>query len=139
VEAVGDGERILLVDNDRDIAEVVEAILIDEGFQVRVLSEVNSALLRRMVEDFAPDCVLLDGQGPGVYGESWLNAAWLSERDPAVPTIMFTADQPAADEARDRQTSRSQAAQFTGVLIKPFDIDNLIDMVSRAIKQPARS
>ena len=101
-----------------------------------MLVDVDSRQLRELVEDFAPACVLLDGQGPGQYGESWLNAAWLSEREPAVPTIMFTADQPAADEARHQRTPRSQAARFSGVLIKPFDIDELIRLVSRAIRQP---
>jgi DNA-binding response OmpR family regulator len=135
VEAEGAG-RILLVDNDRDVADVVEAILLDEGFTVRVLVDVDPRLLHQLVEDFAPQCVLLDGQGPGQYGESWLYAAWLSDREPAVPTIMFTADQPAADEARHRQTPRSQAARFSDVLIKPFDILDLLAMVSRAVRPP---
>jgi len=133
----GDGGRILIVDNDRDIADVVEVILSDSGYVVEVVNEVDSTILRARVAEFAPECVLLDGQGPGVYGESWLNAEWLHSLAPPVATIMFTADQPAADEARDRVSERSLAAHFTAVLSKPFDIDDLISVVAQAVRSRA--
>ena len=132
-----EGGRVLVVDNDRDIADVVSAILSDAGYCVEVLNAVDSELLHARVAEFAPDCVLLDGQGPGVYGESWSDAAWLRGAAPQVATIMFTADQPAADEARTQSTSRSRSAQFKAVLTKPFDIDDLIDAVSQAIRSRA--
>lgn len=125
--AQGGGGRILVVDNDHDIAEVVEAILYDAGFSVVLLTEYDSARIQHVVENFAPECVLLDGQGPGNYGASWQSAAWLSVRQ--VPTIMFTADAPAAFEAQHRMSERSREAQFSGVVTKPFDIDALIDMI----------
>ena len=135
--ATGNIGRILVVDNDRWIASVVEAILNDAGFYVCVLSRVDAALVRQRVEEFRPHCVLLDGHGRGAYGDSWTCAAWLSQLCPPVSTIMFTADRTAADEARDRLSSRSQAAQFAGVLTKPFDIDELIDVVTTAIETRA--
>jgi CheY-like chemotaxis protein len=133
----GEGSRVLVVDNDRDIADVVSTILLEAGYRVEVLNAVDSALLRVRVFDFAPDCVLLDGQGPGVYGESWENAAWLHTVAPHIATIMFTADQPAADEARSCNSPRSREAQFTVVLSKPFDLDELTDAVENAIKSRA--
>ena len=67
--AKGELGRILLVDNDRSIALVVESVLNDAGYRVRILSQVEVGLVRRCVDEFQPQCVLLDGQGRGTYGE----------------------------------------------------------------------
>jgi CheY-like chemotaxis protein len=129
-----DAGRVLVVDNDRAIASVVQSVLADAGFGVIVLTDVSSTALRALVDACAPDCVLLDGQGAGLYGTSWTDAAWLHDHWPPVQTIMFTADQPSADEALDRISSRSRRAAFAAVLTKPFDIDDLIRVVADAIK-----
>src|SRR5438270_12853531 len=100
--------RVLVVDNDRDIADIVQAVLVDAGFGVSVLVDTDADPVPAVVERIQPDCVLLDGQGPGLYGCSWSYAAWLHGRQPRVATIMFTADQPASDEARAQQTERSR-------------------------------
>ena len=130
--AEGGVRRILVVDNDRDITEIVEAVLCDAGFSVAVLNEVDSGLLQQLVDDFCPHLVLLDGQGPALW-RVVAERGPLSCRTPPVPTIIFTADQLAADEVRHRLSPRSRQARFTGVLGNPFDIDELIGMVSDAI------
>ena len=85
-----------------------------------------------------PDCVLLDGQSAAGYGQSWDDAAWLTRRDRRVPVIMFTADAPASLEAQAATSPRSRAAQFDAVLSKPFDLDELIEVVTRAARHGAR-
>jgi CheY-like chemotaxis protein len=52
---------------------------------------------------------------------------------------MFTADVPAAIEARQQLTPRSLAASFQYVLTKPFDIDELVEVVTTAARQPMRA
>ena len=56
--------------------------------------------------------------------------------DPAgrrVPVIMFTADVLGSREARQATSRRSRAAQFDAVLDKPFDLDELVVTVNRAV------
>jgi CheY-like chemotaxis protein len=46
---------------------------------------------------------------------------------------MFTADQQATREVSQATSARSQMAGFHAVLAKPFDVDELVDTVARAI------
>ena len=128
----GQKRRVLVLDNDRDIAELVHAVLTDAGFEVSELTDLRSDAIRIAVGQQEPDCVLLDGASPGDFGESWLNAAWMQTRGRPIPVIMFTADAPAVREARELVSERSRAARFEAVLGKPFDLDELVDRVARA-------
>jgi DNA-binding response OmpR family regulator len=125
--------RVLVIDADRDIADIVYAVLSDAGFTVVVLTHVHSDAIRAAVGQFEPDCVLLDGDGTSEYGESWLEAVWLAGRERPVPVIMFTVDQQAIREVREANSPRSQMARFDAALSKPFDFDELVDVVTRAV------
>jgi len=125
--------KVLIVDDDRDITELVHAILTDEGFAVALLNEQDPNAVRITVNQLEPDCVLLDGASQGDYGPSWLEAAWISGRDRPVPLIMFTAHRAALDEAEARESGRSRDARFTAVLPKPFDLDHLVETVALAV------
>src|SRR5688572_17960666 len=123
--------KVLIIDDEHAIAELVRAALTDEGFSVSVLSDVNADTIRVAVNQLEPDCVLLDSESPTEYGRSWDHAAWLHTRTRPVPTIMFTAHQQAVDEAEAGESDRSRAAAFAGVLRKPFDLDAMLDLVAR--------
>lgn len=51
---------VLCVDDDRDVAEVVQAVLTDEGYKVSCLYELEDEALLRAVGRLEPDVVLLD-------------------------------------------------------------------------------
>jgi CheY-like chemotaxis protein len=125
--------RVLIVDDDRDICDLVHAILTDEGFAVSLLHHQNPDAIRVSVNQLEPDCILLDGQSPNEYGPSWADAAWISSRDRPVPVVMFTGHRAAMDEAQAGQSQRSREARFAAVLPKPFDIDHLLDAVGNAV------
>lgn len=124
--------KVLIIDDDDDIAEVVRALLTDEGFLVSTLKDGTEEAVRVAVNRLEPDCVLLDGKTPGGYGHAWTDAAWLSQRARRVPVLMFTAGTLAADEARANVSERAVAAGFAGILSKPFDLDELVEAVIRA-------
>jgi len=125
--------RVLVIDAHRDIADIVYVVLTDAGFLVSLLTEVRSDAIRVLVGQFEPDCVLLDGEARGYYGESWDAAAWLGGRSRPVPVIMFTADAQAIKEVQAATSERSRMASFHAALSKPFDIDELVDRVARAV------
>lgn len=124
---------VLIVDNDRDIAEMVRAVLQDEGYRVNVLAELGADAIAGAVGSLEPDAVLLDGESHNAtYGTSWLAAAKLAERPRPVPVIMFTAHGADLAEARAGESPRAAAARFAAVLAKPFDLDELLAAVDRA-------
>lgn len=127
-------KKVLIVDGDRDISDVVRAVLTDEGYEVACLYDYPGDKVLAVVGELEPDCVILDGEaGPGAdYGASWADAAKLRARDRAVPTVMFTAHAAATEEAQAGDSDRARAAGFTAVIGKPFDIDELVDAVATA-------
>jgi len=125
--------RVLIVDDDRDICDLVHAILTDEGFSVSTLHHQNPDAIRVAINQLEPDCVLLDGNSPGDYGASWEDSAWIAGRDRPIPVVMFTAHRAALEEAQATQTRRSQDAHFSAILPKPFDLDRLLECVAEAV------
>ncbi|HVG95337.1 MAG TPA: response regulator, partial [Chloroflexota bacterium] len=124
---------VLVVDDDPVLADLVRAALRDEGYAVSVLTTLSSDAIRTAVERLEPDCLLLDSRSPTDYGASWLDAAWVHARERAVPVVMFTASLAAQQEAEAGASARSQEARLFAVLGKPFDLDELLATVARAV------
>ena len=125
--------KVLVVEFDPVIGDLVYAVLTDEGYAVELLGAVAPDAIRVAVGRFEPDCVLLDGHSARRYGSSWGEASWLSGRSRHVPVVMLSTDAAAVDEARAQATPRSQDAAFAAVLAKPFELDELLDAVAVAV------
>ena len=128
-------EMVLVVDDDNDIADLVEAFLTGEGYAVATLRDRNLESVQAAVERRRPDCVLLDGHARGSENTSWTEAAWMASQVDAVPVILFSADRQATSEAEQDESERSHAAGFSSVLPKPFDLDELVRAVALAVSQ----
>ena len=138
IERSATAKRVVIVDDDRDIAEVVQAILIDEGFLVSCLYEPDAAALSEAIDRLQPHCVLLDGGGSASYGVAWDVAKWLSTRPHPIPTVMFTGHLAERDEALLDESERARSAHFAATIPKPFDIDRLVAVVRRALGEGVR-
>jgi len=82
-------ERILLVEDEPDIAEMLQYNLEKEGFQVELAGRGDAGL--EAVRRESPDLILLDLMLPGLDG---LELTRLLKRDPAtshLPIVMLTA------------------------------------------------
>jgi two-component system, OmpR family, response regulator len=126
------GRSVLVVDDDEDIANIVEEALSEDGYAVEVLKDSRIEAIDETVGRVRPDCILLDGGIGGGYGDSWESAAVLKGRIPPLPVIMFTAHADAVAEATDNSSGRSQAAGFAALLGKPFDLTELIRVIELA-------
>ena len=58
--------KILIVDDEDEIRELVHVTLEDEGFEIREASDGNEALIK--AKEFKPDLVILDIMIPGKTG-----------------------------------------------------------------------
>ena len=127
------GRTVLVVDDDDDIANLVEEALSEDGYDVVVLKDSRIEAIEETVVRVQPACILLDGGIGGGYGDSWESAAALKGRIPPVPVVMFTAHASAVAEAVDNTSERSQAAGFAAVLPKPFNLTELLRAVEVAV------
>ena len=129
--------KILVVDDDRDTAEIMQAVLTDEGYAPSLLYSSDSKSVREAVIRLEPDCVLLDSSqnDPTGYGESWLTAAWIAALERHTPTIMMTGHTAAADEALAASSKRARAAGFAAVVRKPYDLDEFIATLGREVQR----
>ena len=131
-EAPGSAASVLCVDDDRDVAEVVQAVLTDEGYVVSCLYDLADDALFRAAGRLEPDVVLLDSSSASDYAEAWGMAAELHRRTRPIPVVMFTAHVAAADEAEAGTSARATGAAFAAIVRKPFHLDELIAAVGTA-------
>ena len=137
--AKSDGHfRVLIVDSDADLVDIVAAVLTDEGYSVGSLLTADHRAVAAAIGMQEPDCVLLDGAVDTSYGASWEEAAYLAARERSIPTIMLTAHATDVAEARESESPRAAAASFASVISKPFDIDELIAAVASACARSDR-
>ena len=110
------GSRVLLVEDDRSIARLLELELEHRGFDVRCVFDGAEALSE--IEAFAPNVILLDILLPGMDGEQIL--ARLRRSGNSTPVIMLTARDRTSDKVRNLEVGADD------YLTKPFEIEELV-------------
>jgi len=116
--------EILIVDDERDIRELVAGVLSDEGFECRTAGDSDSAL--SALDARRPSLVLLDVwlHGSAMDGLEVLDA--IKAREPELPVIIFSGH--GNIDTAVAAISRG-AVDF---IEKPFEAEKLIHLVSRA-------
>ena len=125
-------KRVVVLDDDRDIAEVIQTILIDEGFAVSCLYGPDAETVHLAVKELAPDCVILDGGGPKA-ADVWAIARSLAGHQPQIPTVLISGDVSNLEEAMLGVSERARSSSVTATVSKPFDIDRLVNAVRNAM------
>ncbi|HEY6957380.1 MAG TPA: response regulator [Candidatus Limnocylindria bacterium] len=125
--------KVLVIDSDSDIDELVRAVLTDAGYEITILTEMLPDAIAAVVGRVEPDAILLDGEDPSGFGSSWEHAAAIAKRERQIAVMMFSAHGEDLAEARADVSERTKAARLAGVIPKPFDLDELLDTVARAV------
>ena len=110
--------RVLVVDDDEPIRNVVADVLNDEGYDVSLAADGAEALTSCRAS--CPDLILLDLNMPVLDGRAFL-AAYRLERACHAPVVIFSAVQSAYRIAKE--------VKADGFLKKPFVIADLAAMV----------
>jgi CheY-like chemotaxis protein len=119
---------VLVVDDDPDSRQILQAVLEYGGAVVSVTTTARDAL--GVLERVRADVVLTDLSLPGEDGY-WLVQhlrGWPAERGGRVPVVAMTAD----DGARDTIL----AAGFTEYVRKPIVVDRLFRMIGTLTGKP---
>ncbi len=120
--------RVWLVDDDASIRWVLERALKSGGMTPRVFEAAEPAL--EALRGDAPDVLLTDIRMPGLSGLDLVRR--LHETRPQLPIIVMTAH---AD--LDNAVSAYESGAFE-YLPKPFDIDQVVELVRRAAQSSAK-
>ncbi|MBL8725185.1 MAG: response regulator [Planctomycetes bacterium] len=118
---------VLIIEDEKLIIVSTQMVLEAAGFRVESAMNGEDGLQRARQQ--APDLILLDIMMPGIDG--WETLTRL-KRDPAtsgIPVVIFTA----REHSRGHQ--KSQAMGAADYFRKPFEPDELIELVEKHIGQ----
>ena len=119
------GDHILVIDDDLAIRLLVREIL-EEGYRT---SLATTMLSRDAVKRQEPDLVVLDPMtGGGIRGWRLLEALRLDPETAALPIIVCT-----GAVRRIREEGQLLAGKETDLVLKPFDLDELVAAVDRLL------
>ena len=112
-------ERILVVDDDESIRQIVRLCLTDEGFEVHEAANGQAAL--DILGEFQPDLILLDLRMPVMEGVEAVRQ--IRERDPRARVIVLTTYD------TDDEISRALKAGAKAYVLKDISADDLIGCI----------
>ncbi|MFD7870078.1 response regulator [Microbacterium sp. NPDC059771] len=124
-----DAPRILVVDDDHDVALLVKSVLERRAGCIVDLAEDGRSAIDRVAE-VRPDVVVTDIEMPGLSGLELL--AELRRTIPTVPVIVMTAH---VSVEYAVSALRAQADEF---LTKPLDNARLVEAVTRLVEEGRR-
>jgi len=119
--------RILVVEDQSDLADLVARNLTIEGFEVRTVGDGRAAL--PLIKSWHPDLVILDLMLPGMDGYEVLRG--LRGFDRRLPVIILSARGEEADKVRG---FRLDADQY---VTKPFGLLELLERVHALLRRAA--
>ena len=122
---VGRAVRVLVVEDDEEIAAVLARMLRSEGLEAKVSPDGPSALVE--ASTFKPDAILLDLGLPGIDGVEVIRR--LRESGESAPIIAVT--------ARDASESRVEGldAGADDYVVKPFDRAELLARIRAVLRR----
>lgn len=127
-----EGVRILLVEDDDDIRELMRIALTERGALLTAVDSASAAVAA--IEVRTPDIVISDISMPGDDGHALMRKVrgLPLTQGGKIPAIALTA----LDSREARVTSR--AAGFHYHLTKPVDTDKLVEIVAGLVRLTAR-
>jgi CheY-like chemotaxis protein len=118
-------KRVLIVEDEIDLVEVLRAVLEDEGYAVDSAPNGRAAL--KLLDDgTAPDLLLVDVMMPVLSGDELVVQLAADPGRSHLPVVMMSAVEPAP-------AARAHARVF---LRKPFSIEALTSTVAQVLGAP---
>ncbi|NMK96289.1 response regulator, partial [Staphylococcus capitis] len=117
-------QRILVVDDDASLAEMLTIVLRGEGFETAVVSDGTQALTA--VRELRPDLVLLDLMLPGMNG---IDVCRVLRSDSGVPIVMLTAKTDTVDVVLGLESGADD------YIMKPFKPKELVARIRARLRR----
>ena len=117
-------QRILIVDDDENIAELISLYLIKECYETEIVHDGESAL--KIYPEFKPQLILLDLMLPGIDGYQVCREVRAKSQ---TPIIMLSAKGEVFDKVLGLELGADD------YMIKPFDAKELVARVKAVIRR----
>jgi two-component system phosphate regulon response regulator PhoB len=119
--------RVLIVDDEADLSELLGYNLWKAGYETRVVNDGDAAL--KAIGEFAPDLVVLDIMMPGLNGHQVLTKIRGNPATATLPVIFLTAKNEESDEIE------GLAKGADDFVTKPFSIRVLEARIQRLLNR----
>lgn len=116
--------RILFIDDDQDTCEMISLLLGQAGYEATIASSVTEGLSKARSDRF--DLILLDWYFPDGTGLDLCKM--IRSYDSKIPIFFYTGI------AFDAYIHKAMQAGAQGCFIKPVDVENLLQTISRYSK-----
>lgn len=118
-------KTVLIAEDDKAILEVVKLILENDGYNT--VSSDNEEEIHNIIKKEPPHLILLDIWLSGYDGGEIARDLKHSDKTKHIPIIMISANN------ETQKITKEVGAD--GFLLKPFDIDDLLKIVKKHIKE----
>lgn len=123
-------QKILIVDDDNNIAELISLYLTKECYDTQIVNDGEEAL--RAFETFRPNLILLDLMLPGVTGEKIISYV-RDELKKSIPIIVLSAKNALENKL---ETMKNGADDY---ITKPFEPEEVLVRVMAVLRRSGQS
>jgi len=120
-------KKILIMDDDPTIADLLREALADEGYETHMTTQ--SLRFFDAVTEVKPNLILLDLMMQYLDGRDELKLMEMGSFN--IPVIVVTAFLDA-----DKEAEEFRRAGVVHIVYKPFDLDQLVELVRSTIGEP---
>jgi two-component system chemotaxis response regulator CheY len=113
--------RVLVVDDDRDLRELLAAVLTSAGYEV--LTAENGAAALSVLRTVLPELIVLDLMMPVMNGWQFREAQAALPDYARIPVVCLSGHQAARHQAT--------TLGIKACVVKPFEIDDLLQVVNQ--------
>ena len=113
-------QRILIVDDEASVADLIEAVLVSEGYTVAIARDGIQGIL--LARDWKPDLVLMDVMLPGIDGTTAIRRLKSDPETSELPIVAMSA-------GRTIRRQSNELSDADAALAKPFDIEALLAQI----------
>ena len=111
--------KILIIDDEIDILEVVKIILKNHDFDVETLAKWEN--IPHTIQSYNPDLILLDVSLGGADGREICKELKSSEATEKIPIILFSANYDLVNNLK--------GCKANAVMTKPFETSQLLSII----------
>ena len=117
------GRRVLVVEDDPALRDIVAEALRLEGYEVREAADGSTGLT--LLREWRPDTIILDLMLPGVSGFGFRTGQLADAATATVPVIVFSAQR--------NVEAWAESLRADAIIPKPFELDELLATVRRLV------
>ena len=114
--------NVLVVDDEPQITEIIEAFLTNSGYEVHVSNVAADGL--KLAKQLKPDVILLDIMMPDIDGYSLCNDLKSDNDTASIPVVFLTG------KDRNDDMGRSFKAGGDMFIKKPFSCERLLEILN---------